>query len=94
MPRYDYFCANCEKTVEIIHSIKECDLPRYCFKCFLPLERQVAILHIEGSLIYPLWLDNLEDTADPRGLYIEDKVAHKKALGKWGLTSPAFMVGG
>lgn len=94
VPRYDYKCPICESIVEETHSIVDCCLPHLCVRCGCEMHRQIGIVHIEGSLIYPFNLWNIRLPKGQKHITIENKQQHKRVLAGRGLDAPALHVGG
>ena len=94
MPRYDYYCSQCDDTMELVHSISACDEYHECPSCGCRLTRLVSALHVEGSYVYPFDLWNIRLPNGQHSITVNNKWEHKKILGERGFTSPFFSVGG
>lgn len=89
MPRYDYTCEQCKKTIEVIHPIRDCTKKRKC-SCGGQLSREVNAPHVEGSLIYPFKLWNIKLPPGKFSVEVRNKAEHQAILKRNKLESPAI----
>lgn len=70
MPLYNYLCDSCNEEYDIIHSMKDCDVPQLCKVCQTTMHRvpcAPAVLFESSDLwTEPRYISQLEYTPEQR----------------------------
>jgi len=86
MPEYTYSCPSCFNTVEVIHSMKDCDNPVLCGKCSGTMRRIIGSpeFRVNGMNAAGGYSDTIGDIQESMGRKIEnhDMDKHVSTLGK------------